>query len=97
MFIVVNIDANRNLVAVYDTKDGVCETVSLYPLAVQIVQKKLKVVGLSTLGCATRDSIPIPNYNIAVNLVEAKKALATDYMRRFNMSQQEAYMRVGLV
>lgn len=96
MFIVVNIDANKNLVAVYDTKDGVCETVSLYPIAVQVVQGKLKVVGLTALRYATKDCIPIPNYNIAVNLVDAKKALANDYMKRYSMSQQEAYSRVGL-
>lgn len=97
MFIVVNIDANRNLVAIYDTSDGVCETVSLYPIAVQVVQNKLEVVGLTSLRYATKDYIPIPTYNIAVNLIDARKALANDYIKRYKISQQEAYLRVGLI
>lgn len=97
MFIMTNIDANRNLVAILDTKDGVLETVSLYPIAVQVVQGKLKVAGMHSIHNATNDCIPVPNYNLAINMVEAKKALANYYMKSYNISQQEAYVKVGLI
>ena len=97
MFIMTSIDANRNLVAILDTKDWVLETVSLYPIAVQIVQGKLKVAGMQSLKNATNDCILIPNYSLAINMVEAKKALANYYMKSYNISQQEAYIKVGLI
>lgn len=97
MFILTNINPSVNSVTIYDTKDGTNEEVDLYPIAQRIVAGKLKVYGLKRLNNMDANCIPLQQWGIAVSQIEAKQALAKEYMTKFKLSKQEAYRRVGLV
>lgn len=96
MFILTNINPSANLVTIYDTKDSTNEEVNLYPIAQRIIAGKLRVYGLRRMNSIDANCIPLPQWGIAVSQIEAKQALAKEYMSKFNMTKQEAYIKVGL-
>lgn len=97
MFILANINVNSDMVAILDTKDGVTEVVSLYQVAIQVINNKLKIAGINEINKAPKGSIPIPNYGIAINITNAKKSMVKYLVEVKHVDKQIALHQVGLV
>ena len=98
MFILTNIDVNKDCVKILDTNDLTNDTVSLTALSKKIRGNRFKVYGLkrATNKQYNSDVIVIPQLGVVLDQREAREALARYYMQR-GIDQNTAYRKVGLI
>ena len=96
MFIMTNVDISQDLIQVYDTKDNTNDVVRLSVLSGQILQKKIRVYGVSSLSSRRlSDAIPLVPYGICISYTEAKEAIASHY-EKLGYARKDARAKAGL-
>lgn len=96
MFILFNVNPNKDLVTIYDSTDNTNEPVKLSVVANQVLNGSLKVYGIRTLNNLNNNCTPIRNFGIAINQLEAKQAFARVLMQKNKLTKEQAYKQVGL-
>lgn len=95
MYILANVDFERNQVTVFDTADATYDAVPFNSVVEKCLAGEFKIQGIIPLDKRQRtDSVPL-NCGVSISELEARQAYAKYYMN-MGCSREDAYNRAGI-
>lgn len=95
MYILANVDFERNQVTVFDTTDATYDAVPFNSIVEKCLAGEFKIHGIIPLNKRQKsDSVPL-NCGVSISELEARQAFAKYYMDG-GCSRAEAYIRAGI-